>query len=509
MVNFVIVFIIVLLFCWIKMLGWVDRDLQSKGIPDREYWDTLVFLTGPVGLFMYLSKNQRKTYKCPHCHKKLISLDLPQCPYCKKPLKEEKVNPFLDSLDKFDEISLHISGKEDSTLLMMPDSQEKRSSIKAVKMVLAEALSQGATDVHIEPDGKQLRIRFRIDGALREFPTPPDELQNSIIPCVKAMADLDVAERRKPMDGRMQVSHDKHMTDIRVSTSPTIHGEKVALRILDREKSLLEIANLGMTKEIEEKFKKTLASPQGMVLATGPTGSGKTTTLYAALSTIDSTANNIMTIEDPVEYQLSGVTQIPINLKAEVTFASGLRSVLRQDPDIIMVGEIRDKETAEIAIRSALTGHLIFSTLHTNDAVRAITRLLDIGVEPYLISSSVLAVLAQRLVRLNCPKCLAQENPSDEMLQQYHIPLEQKRKFMKGKGCENCSFTGFSGRTGTFEILTINDSLRQMIDSHASAVDLQEEARKNGMRTMFEDGLDKALQGKISLAELTSSVEYH
>ncbi len=509
MVNFVIIIVILLLTGWMKILGWVDRDVQAKGLPDREYWDTLVFLTGPVGLFMYLSKHQRKTFKCPNCHKKLLTLDMPTCPYCKAPLNEKDKNPFIDLLDKFDENSLRVTGKEESSLLMMQDSQEKRSSIKAVKMILAEALEQGATDIHLEPDGKQLRIRFRHDGALKEFHTPPEDIQTAVIPCLKAMADLDVAERRKPMDGRMQVNYDKRRTDIRVSTSPTIHGEKVALRILDREKSLLEISNLGMNKEIEDLFKKTLLSPQGMVLATGPTGSGKTTSLYAALTIIDSTANNIMTIEDPVEYQLEGVTQIPINPRAEVTFASGLRSILRQDPDIIMVGEIRDRETADIAIHAALTGHLIFSSLHTNDAVRAITRLMDIGIEPYLISGSVLAILAQRLVRLNCPHCLISENPSDETLMQYKIPLEKKKKFLKGKGCELCGFTGFTGRTGTFEILVMNDSLRQMIDAKASAVTLQEEAIRSGMRTMFDDGIEKALQGKVSLAELTSSVEYH
>ena len=493
---------------WALILFWVDKDLQVRESPNREYWTTLVFFTGPIGLAMYLLSQGELKQRCPNCGKKLKNLDMAICPYCKKKLTPDVIgNAFVEQLKNFNDIGFRVSGKEDTSLSIIPDSPEKWSSIKAVKMIIANAIDQGATDIHLEPEVNSLRVRYRMDGVLHEVTGPPPELQGPIIPCVKALADIDIAERRKPMDGRMQVIYSDRKTDIRVSTSPTIHGEKVALRILDRRAAMLDVNTLGMPDEIRDKFLKSIRSPQGMILVTGPTGSGKTTTLYAALSQLDASQNNIMTIEEPVEYQLEGVTQIPINPRADVTFASGLRSILRQDPDIVMVGEIRDKDTAEIATRAALTGHLIFSTLHTNDAIGAVVRLLDIGMEPYLISSSVIAVLAQRLVRVVCPHCKIKEEPSPDTLIEIGIPVEERMKFYKGKGCKECKFTGYSGRTGVFELFTIDDTLREMIDNRVSAVTVRELAIRNGMKTMFDDGISKAKMGITTLSEVTSTIK--
>lgn len=508
MVNLLLVVVVIIYAVWITILFWVDKDARERENPEREKWNTLVFFTGPVGLGIYLSKQGKATHRCPKCGKKIKDLNLAVCPHCKEKLTGEVAsNVFLDQMRNFDDSKFRVVGKDNESLNVIPDSAEKWSSIKAVKMIIANAIDQGATDVHLEPEHDGIRVRYRLDGVLQEVTGPPKELQGPLIPCVKALADLDVAERRKPLDGRMQVNYDGRKTDIRISTSPSIHGEKIALRILDKPAELLNIAHLGMNDELTAKFQKLLNNPQGMILVTGPTGSGKTTTLYAALSSLNASQNNIMTIEDPVEYQLDGITQIPINLRADVTFASGLRSILRQDPDVVMVGEIRDKETAATACQAALTGHLIFSTLHTNDSTGAIVRLMDIGIEPYLLSSSILAVWAQRLVRINCPSCKMKEEPSPDLLEEMGIPVEERMKFYKGKGCKECKFTGFSGRTGIFELFIIDDNIRQMIDAKTSSVTLREFAIRNGMKTMLEDGIEKAKMGITSLAEVTATIK--
>ncbi len=500
--------LIALVYGWIRLIGWVDRDIVIRQLSSREFWVTLTFLTGPIGFGIYLWQRNRQPEGCPNCGKPLPKIKSSLCPYCKYKLTDSNdKNPFMLALSNFNEADVRITDKEDARYQHIPDSPEKWSAIRAVKFIIASAMEKGATDIHLEPDQKTIRIRFRLDGVLQEQLTPPDDMQESIIPCVKAMSDLDVAEHRRPLDGRMQVFYKGHKTDIRVSTTPTIHGEKIALRILDRTSALLNIDNLGMNEANLKQFRRVISYPQGMILSTGPTGSGKTTTLYAALSLIDAKKCNITTIEDPVEYQLDNINQIPINTKADVTFASGLRSILRQDPDVIMVGEIRDLETAEIAIRSALTGHLIFSTLHTNDAVRAVTRLMEIGMEPYLISAAVLAVLAQRLVRMNCPHCRVQEFPDESLLKELGIPLSDKGLFYKGEGCKRCDFTGFIGRTGVFELLLIDDTIRKLIDERASSVAIKEYAVRNGMTTMMEDALNKARKGEVSLAEISSTIQ--
>ncbi|MFB3896851.1 MAG: GspE/PulE family protein [bacterium] len=510
-INIILLVILFIFIGWIWLVFWINADqLEKKRNPG--FWNTIAVLSGPVGCAFYLLTAQDAKARCPSCNYKLpkTKTEIVVCPKCHQPLSTTiTTHLFVEALRNFDDNSIRLIGKEVSSSLTSStaiDNQDQWSSIRAVKMIIANALQDRATDIHIEPEVEDLRIRYRIDGVLHEVVGPPKELQTEIVPCVKAMAEMDVAERRKPLDGRFQVEHDDRRIDIRVSTSPTIYGEKVALRLLDRKGYMLELDTLGIQPEVLSKYRRLIERPQGMILVTGPTGCGKTSTLYSSLSTIDVKSKNVITIEEPVEYQLDGINQIPINPRADVTFASGLRSILRQDPDIIMVGEIRDAETAQIAIQAALTGHLIFSTLHTNDSVGAIIRMMDIGVEPYLISGSVLAVLAQRLVRCICPHCKEPDTPNPDDLEELGIPSDAKTKFAHGKGCEKCKFTGFAGRTGIFELLLIDDSLREMIDKKASAVSIKAYASKNGMQTLVEDGITKAMQGITTINEVAQAI---
>ena len=316
---------------------------------------------------------------------------------------------------------------------------------------------------------------------------------------------MDIAETRNPQDGRIRLKMENKNLDIGVSSFPTVHGENLVLMILDKSAVLLGLAELGFSETELKNFNKVIKQPNGIILVTGPTGSGKTTTLYSALSTINSIDKNIITIEDPVEYELPLIRQTQVNQKAGLTFAVGLRSILRQDPDIVMVGEIRDKETAEIAIRASLTGHLVFSTLHTNDAAGALSRLLDMGVEPFLISSSVVAILAQRLVRVICPKCKEKYIPTDEVLKD--LKLTTKVEFYRGKGCNSCKNTGFAGRIGIFELLLINEDIKNMVVAKSSAAEIKKKAVSSGMATLFEDGLEKAKKGVTTVEEILRVTE--
>jgi type II secretory ATPase GspE/PulE/Tfp pilus assembly ATPase PilB-like protein len=507
-INIILFVLLSIFFGWIWLVFWINADqLEKKRNP--VFWNTITVLSGPIGYAFYLLSSHETNARCPSCNYKLpkTKTEIVVCPKCHQPLSSTiTTHVFLEALAKFDENSIRVMKKETASSAVDSDSQEVWSSIRAVKMIIVNALVDRATDIHVEPEIETLRLRFRIDGVLHEVIGPPKELQTEIVPCIKAMADMDVAERRKPLDGRFQVEYDDRRIDIRVSTSPTIYGEKVALRLLDRQGYLLELDTLGIQPEVLGKFRRLIERPQGMILVSGPTGCGKTSTLYSALSAIDVKSKNVITIEEPVEYQLDGISQIPINPRADVTFASGLRSILRQDPDIIMVGEIRDAETAQIAIQAALTGHLIFSTLHTNDSVGAIIRMMDIGVEPYLISGSVLAVLSQRLVRCICPHCKEPDTPNVDDLEELGIPSDANTKYFHGKGCEKCKFTGFIGRTGIFELLPIDDPLREMIDKKASAVTIKSYAAKNGMQTLVEDGITKAMQGITTINEVAQAI---
>jgi len=382
------------------------------------------------------------------------------------------------------------------------DAAEEAPVIRLVNGILFQAVKDRASDIHIEPFERELQIRYRIDGVLYPVLTPPKALQAPITSRVKVMAGLDIAEKRLPQDGRIRIKIAGKDIDIRVSVLPTAHGERVVLRLLDKSAVLLDLEQLGLGGERLEAFKSLIRRPHGILLVTGPTGSGKTTTLYAALSRINSRDVNIITVEDPIEYQLQGIGQIQVNPKIDLTFAAGLRSILRQDPDVIMVGEIRDAETAEIAIQASLTGHLVFSTLHTNDAAGAMTRLVEMGVEPFLVASSILAVLAQRLVRVLCPTCHEAYDPPPGALEELGIDPSFAGPLYRPVGCSECRHTGYRGRTGIYELLSVDDGVRELVMQRANSVAIKEAGRRAGMITLREDGARKVAAGITSAEEV-------
>ncbi len=388
------------------------------------------------------------------------------------------------------------------------DMADDASIIKFVNQVFHQAVTERATDIHIEPFEGELRIRYRVDGVLFNASIPPTikYLHSAIVSRIKIMSALNIAEKRLPQDGRIKLKIAGAELDFRISVIPTSYGESVHIRILSGS-ILMGLEKLGLFGNDLYVIEEIIRKPHGMLLVTGPTGSGKTTTLYACLSKINDASKNIITIEDPIEYQLRGITQIQVNTKIGLTFGAGLRSMLRHDPDIMMVGEIRDIETAEIAIRVALTGHLVFSTLHTNDATGAITRLLDMGIEPYLVSSSTEAAIAQRLVRVICDKCKKEVVPDKELFKELKLDLNQKRVFFEGKGCESCKFTGFKGRTAIYEILVMNDEIRDLVLRRASINEIKERALKNGMRTLFNNGMAKVEKGITTIREVLRVTE--
>jgi general secretion pathway protein E len=385
------------------------------------------------------------------------------------------------------------------------DADDEAPIIRLVNSLLFQAVKDRASDIHIEPFERDLTVRFRIDGVLYDIISPPKRFQPVITSRVKIMAGMNIAEKRLPQDGRIRIKLAGKEVDIRVSTVPTAHGERVVMRLLDRSSTILELEELGLIGHKLDTVAQLIRQPHGIILVTGPTGSGKTTTLYAALSRINTTDKNIITIEDPIEYQLHGVGQIQVNPKIELTFASGLRSILRQDPDVIMVGEIRDVETAQIAIQAALTGHLVFSTLHTNDSCGAITRLLDMGIEPFLVSSSVIAVMAQRLVRRVCTACREPYRPLLEELRQLGLSADRfdgHTSYRPGPGCAECKQTGYRGRTGIHELLVVDDDVRNLVMKNADAASIRRAATAKGMNTLREDGADKLLAGITTVEEI-------
>lgn len=380
------------------------------------------------------------------------------------------------------------------------------SVVNMANRLITDAIRMGASDIHIEPYERFMRVRYRLDGVLHEMQQLGIEKSKPLISRLKIMSELDIAEKRRPQDGRIRVRQDGRTIDIRVSSLPTDFGEKVVLRILDKSQLQLDLAKLGFEKEDLKKFERTIKLPYGMILVTGPTGSGKTTTLYAALQHINDPKVNITTIEDPVEYNLPGINQTQVRSEIGVTFSAALRSILRQDPNIIMVGEIRDSETAEIAIRSALTGHLVFSTLHTNDAPSAVTRLIDMGVEPFLVASSLRMILAQRLLRKLCDKCKAQYEPSAEEKEELSewIPSGGlvKGDFFKAVGCQSCNNTGYKGRAAVYEVLVVQNGFSDLISHGVRASDLRKKAQEVGMSTLREAALKKAMRGETSIEEV-------
>ncbi len=418
-------------------------------------------------------------------------------------LHSEGMNRAEDTAQEMEEEDLSFLAAELDEPTDLLEATDDAPIIRLVNSLLSQAIRERASDIHIEPFEKELVARFRIDGILYNILTIQKRFQASIASRVKIMSGLNIAEKRLPQDGGMRIKIGGKDVDIRVSIVPTAFGERIVLRLLYRESALLPLDQIGFTGDTLGRFNEMIERPHGIILVTGPTGSGKTTTLYAALSKINSPDKNIITIEDPIEYQLKGIGQIQVNAKINLTFAAGLRSVLRQDPDVILVGEIRDSETAEIAIQAALTGHLVFSTLHTNDSAGAVTRLIDMKIEPFLISSSVMAILAQRLVRVLCKECREpyQLTPSEKEELEIRSDTAGATVY-RAKGCEACFNTGYFGRSAIYELLTVDDDIRQLIMKNTDASTIKALAMEKGMRTLRQDGADKVLQGITSVNEV-------
>ncbi len=384
------------------------------------------------------------------------------------------------------------------------DASDEAPIIRFVNSLITQAYKERASDIHIEPFESELIARYRIDGILYEVLRPPHKAQASITSRIKIMSGLNIAEKRLPQDGRFRMRIAGKDVDVRVSTLPTAFGERVVLRLLDKTSNVLSLEDVGMGDELLQQVHQMINKSHGIFLVTGPTGSGKTTTLYAALTRLNSREKNIITVEDPIEYQLPGVGQIQVNAKINLTFAAGLRSILRQDPDIIMVGEIRDGETAEIAVQSALTGHMVFSTLHTNDSAGALTRLVEMGIEPFLAASSIVGILAQRLVRRICPNCREEYRPSPELLREMGLAnaVPAGAAFYRGAGCSQCMDIGYRGRTGIYELLPMDDQVRDLLLQNRDAASIRTAATKKGMKTLREAGLALALKGETSIEEV-------
>ncbi|HXG21459.1 MAG TPA: type II secretion system ATPase GspE [Methylomirabilota bacterium] len=408
-------------------------------------------------------------------------------------------------LDTFDETTLDLDSAAWQEPRDLLEADDEAPIIRLVNALLAQAVKERASDIHIEPFEQELLIRFRVDGLLYDHITPPKAIQPLLISRIKILAGLNIAEKRLPQDGRIRLRVAGKDIDIRVSVIPTAFGERVVLRLLDRSAALLGLEELGLSGHNLTQVNRLIRQSHGIILVTGPTGSGKTTTLYAALSKINTSDKNIITIEDPIEYQLRGIGQMQVNPKIDLTFAAGLRSILRQDPDVIMIGEIRDGETAEIAIQAALTGHLVFSTLHTNDSFGAVSRLLDMGIEPFLVSSSLLGVMAQRLVRRVCAECRHAYTPTAQEISEIGLTPDAggERPFYRpGPGCETCNQKGYRGRTGIHELLLLNDSLRALVMQRADAAAIRRAACAEGMHTLRDDGAGKVLAGVTTVEEV-------
>ncbi len=413
------------------------------------------------------------------------------------PAGAEEVMEDIAANESLDQLAHELDEPQD-----LLDATDEAPIIRLVNSVLFQAVRQRASDIHFESFERGLVVRYRIDGVLYPVLTPPKHLQASIIARLKIMAGLNIAEKRLPQDGRFAIRTAGKDVDLRVSVLPTSHGERVVLRLLEKENRLLNLSEMGFSKERLAVIHQLIQLAHGIILVTGPTGSGKTTTLYAALTHINSPDKNIITVEDPVEYQLLGVGQMQVNPKINLTFAAGLRSILRQDPDVIMIGEIRDRETAEIAIHASLTGHLVFSTLHTNDAASAATRLIDMGIEPFLVASSVVAVLAQRLLRRICPDCKRPYRASEDELSRLDLPPGSAVTLYRGAGCAACSQTGYRGRTGIFELMVLDDDIRRLIGGKADSTAIKQTAIAKGMVTLKQEGAERVIQGQTTLEEV-------
>jgi type IV pilus assembly protein PilB len=429
----------------------------------------------------------------------------------------EDVQGLLTRLSRLDDVVSSATVEEDDDevgeLVDLRESADDAPVIRLVNQIVAQAVEQGASDIHLQPDGSKLRVRFRIDGVLQETTSVPRRMVAGVVSRVKIMSDLDIAEKRIPQDGRVGLTLDDRHVDLRVVTLPSVHGEGAVIRILDKDSVVMDLDRLGMLEAEANRFRRAFNQAYGAVLVTGPTGSGKSTSLYAALGEVNRPEKNIITIEDPVEYQLDGITQVQVNPRAGLTFATGLRSMMRADPDVIMVGEIRDREAAQIAIEAALTGHLVLSTLHTNDAPTAISRLIEMGIEPFLVASAIDCVVAQRLCRTLCQHCKRRTILTAQVLHENGFPARTDVEAYDPVGCPRCGGSGYKGRIGLYEVMTVTDEIRRMTIARESADAIAEVATRDGMRRLREDGLAKVRLGRTSIAEVarvtgTGAAEY-
>ncbi len=418
------------------------------------------------------------------------------------------IDRFYESADSLAEVmkdmqdDFEIVEEMDDDAGLAEAQSEDAPVVKLVNSLIADAVNKGASDIHVEPFEKKLRVRYRIDGVLHEMMSPPIKMKGAITSRLKIMAELDIAEKRVPQDGRIKIRIGAKKIDLRVSSLPTIFGEKIVMRILDKSNLQIDLTKLGFQAEALQKLVRGIEMPYGMVLVTGPTGSGKTTTLYSALNKINLPEYNIMTAEDPVEYNIDGINQVNVHEEIGLTFAAALKAFLRQDPNIVMVGEVRDLETASIAVKAALTGHLVLSTLHTNDAPSTVNRMIDMGIEPFLVASSVNVIMAQRLIRRLCVKCKKKEKIHPEALRELGIPSSEPFDIYKQQGCPSCSNTGYAGRTGLYEVMPVSETIREMILNRASAAEIKEQAVREGMITLRGDGIVKLKAGVTSLEEV-------
>ncbi|MGA2507161.1 MAG: ATPase, T2SS/T4P/T4SS family [Chitinispirillaceae bacterium] len=521
-------------------LGYIDEDQkltflsQQLGVPVA---NARQYAAADLNVVALIPEHVAKRYNCIALEKKDTELGVAMTDVLDlrlldslRDITEMTIKPMLGKLDDitgsverfYRDISSH---KDASSLLhdldenveFVADKQEEVNLdemaaagaevgiVKLVNMIIGNAVRDRASDIHIEPQEKELVIRCRIDGDMRRVMSPPKQSHQAMVTRVKILSNLDIAERRLPQDGRMVVKMGKREVDIRVSILPTIFGEKVVMRILDKDAFEKSVTNLGFDAANVSIFKTQIAKPYGMIIVTGPTGSGKSTTLYSAIQAIKSVTKNIITVEDPVEFQMDGINQVHVNTKIGLTFASALRSILRQDPDVILIGEIRDNETADIAIKMALTGHLVFSTLHTNDAASTIARFVDIGIPPLLLGSSLNLIIAQRLIRRICPKCKIEYEPAKELLDQLNLKKDAVAKFYKGEGCVACNGAGFKGRIGVFEFLVISKQVRKLILRNAPTLEIQEQAEKDGMKSLRQSGIALALNGDTTIEQVIAA----
>ncbi len=522
--------------CWIRTCWWVSRDVHTLKLAEGT-WNGLLFGSGMLGLFvvwllpwfwialalllaLYLSCSltyvSMRNERVPKAERVLTAAHFRELAerYLKlqlgrKPVDEEQLGPVIHFIGKsFNQ------GEEDTRRVARAASSR---GYKAAKEMVYEAIVQRATDIHLEPTKEEMTVRYRIDGILQAAPPVNRAMGDAVINIFKVLGDLDITEKRKPQDGSFSAQVEKGLVDFRVATAGSVAGEKMVMRILDKSQQIISLKQLGMRDRLREQIHDLVQQPHGMVIVCGPTGAGKSTTLYACLNEIDRYQRNVITIENPVEYQISNVTQIEVNPKAGKTFASELRSILRQDPDVILIGEVRDQETAEIACQAAQTGHMVFTTLHANDTVTALGRLIDLGVQPFMVASAVSAILGQRLVRILCTQCKVRYKPNPELLRKANLPVDKIKYFYRPpetpeegpvdeKGqpvtCERCGGTGYYGRTGIFELLLITDRVRELIRENPNLNAIRQEAIKSGMKYLQEDGLRQVIEGTTSIQEL-------